>query len=58
VAPVAAFPLLHHHCTATLLGVLQQVPHRTHTHAPPHTRPSLTHVCVSCVCACACVRGL
>lgn len=24
VAPVAAFPLLHHHCTATLLGVLQQ----------------------------------
>jgi hypothetical protein len=33
VAPASAFPLLHRHCTATLLNVLQQVPRHTRTHS-------------------------
>jgi hypothetical protein len=32
--------------------VLQQVPHRTHTHHRTHGHRSL--MCVSCVCACVC----
>lgn len=57
VAPAAAFPLLHRHCTATLLGVLQQVQHTTHAAHTARTAIAHLRVCRVCVVSC-CVCGL